>query len=1033
MCWGERERLKDLYVQGLRLLVRQLTQQRDLRQATLYAEKAAAADPLQEELHRDLMQLYAATGQPSLALRQYREMEARWQQELGELPSAATRRLAQELAARMQQMPETAKSAPAATPKPPIAAAHPAVVTSSLLGPSIAASLQGMQTFLAATCLIANGITDLPEAAVSLLKKQCLAHGGTEVAGSAQPTLLAFARAADARACALALQRERGASEPDEATSLCLALHTGEADSKEARRDMRRFLKTLLQAGHGGQILCSEETALFLRRTLEPGAALRDLGRWKLEADDTAVPLFEVATGRTFPPLRAASAHTPVLPMQFTRFFGRETELTQIRSLLPAARLVTLTGPGGTGKTRLAIEAAQQLTDTWQGAVWFVSLAAVQEAGRIVEACLEALNLPGYADLEPAAQLREHLGRQPSLLILDNLEQVAEDAGEILLPLLRQIPTLTLLATSRQRLNIAPERELTILPLPAPNGETRLDRLASCESVRLFLDRAQAVKTDFQVTTHNAATIAAICDRLDGLPLALELAAARVQSLTPAQMLTQLEDRFAFLTTRRRDIPERHRMLRTTVDWSYRLLDPDLQRFFRRLSVFREGWTLEAARDVCEEEQALDALCQLQECSLIMVESREEGELRFRMLQTLRVFGEEQMPPEERSGLQERHARFFARLAEEADTDPAQEAAWFQRLEQEHENLRVALGFRLETDRIEEAARLCAALSGFWERHGWLREGTTFLERCLADPSRLEDPTLIRSLLGSAGWFAYLQGRYEDAQAWQQRNLKHCTRTQDEEGECIARNNLALIAQVQGRLEDARHDFEASLAIARRQGSQERQAARLSNLGLLAIQQKRYKEARTSLEAALAIYQSGHNAYGIAACLCNIAKLAIYEEKYGEAIALVGESLRLFQDAGDRSGTAYALANLGMAETLHHSSDEAATHLHAALTLCREMGLYSLVPGLLETWAGNDVARARFSMAAFALAAAERLRSELRMPRSAFEAQIATKVREALDAVPQQAELVLGRIRSASLTPEQILACILTTLSGELR
>jgi predicted ATPase/DNA-binding SARP family transcriptional activator len=889
-CSLERERLQSLYIQALRRLVRRLVRERAISQALTYAERAVSTDPLQEELHRDLMQLYAAAGQPSLALRQYREVEERWREELGARPSAAIRHLAQEIAARMQQTPETTASLPPRTESPASSTSAP---------PTMAPA--GMQTFSAAQAVAEDR----------------------------------------AGLCSLA-EREQ-----------------------------------------------------------------------------------------------ASRVYRPALPMQFTRFFGREKEIAHIRERLtsqPQARLVTLTGPGGTGKTRLAIEAASLLAENWRGAVWFVSLASVQEAGGITATVLEALKLPRSGGMEPVAQLRESLGRQPALLVLDNLEQIAEGAAPILVEWLEQIPSLSCLATSRQRLNIAAEHELVVQPLPTPTGQPTPERLVRYESVRLFVDRAQAVNPDFQVTVHNAAAIAELCNRLEGLPLALELAAARARALTPTQMLAQLQDRFAFLTSRRRDLPERHHTLRATIDWSYRLLDARMQRFFASLFIFQGGWTLEATRDICAEAEALDALCQLQECSLIVADARpEETEIRFRMLQMLQAFGAEQLTPTERAALQERHAAYFARFAGEAEAHltEARQTEWLRRLERERENLRATLVYLLDSGRVNEAAPMCAALSEFWERHGWLSEAVEFLERCLTAEPSLQDPILLRRLLGSAGWFAYLQGRYREAQGWQERSLAECLQAQDREGECIARNNLGLIAQAHGQIETAWQYFEQSLEIARQQQDTERQAARLSNLGLLAIQQERHAEARTYLDEALTIFRVGKNTYGVAACLCNIAKLAIYRAEYIEAQALANKSLQLFQDAGDRSGMAYALANLGLAQTLYGARESAARDLRHALEICQEIGLYSLAPVLLEAWARNDAARSRSATAVFALAAAERLRKELNTPRNAFEEQTVAGLQEQFDRVRSRAEIQKEQVTAHSLPLDQVLAWMLDLASGD--
>jgi predicted ATPase/DNA-binding SARP family transcriptional activator len=1023
-CTLERERLEGVYVQVLRSLVRGLVRDREIRKAVPYAEKAAAAAPLHEEVCRDLMQVYTAAGQPSLALEQYRSLEERLRRELGERPSASTRNLAREISERMQEEPPARATAKA-----------PTAFNTASLAPAAAAPLPGIQTMLAVQHAA------LSEEQKEILRREARTNGGQELVGRAEFWLALFVRAADAAECALSVCKSIAESGAKPGSGTHIALHTIEADREASVTEAKQYLKSMLNASHPEQILCSEEASVFLRRSPGLSIRLRDLGRWRLQDAQAPTLLFDLQRqgdpSRDFPSPKAPSANRPALPMQFSKFIGRENELARLQALFCGehpARLVTLTGPGGVGKTRLAVEAGHILADEWLGAVCFVPLAPVQEAERIAESILDALKQPHSSGVSPMSQLCACLNEHRTLLILDNLEQVAEGAAPILASLLEGAPGFSCLATSRRLLNVCAEQELQLLPLPIPTSQIKPDRPINCESVRLFVDRAQAARPDFQVTPHNAAAIAELCTKLEGLPLALELAAARAMVLTPSQMIAQLDDRFAFLTSRRKDVAERQRTLRGAVEWSYRLLGTELQQFFSRLSVFHDGWTLAAAESVCGTHETLDALCELQECSLLTTEvSTVNGGLRFRMLQSLQAFGDEQLEARDREVLREKHAIAFASLAEQGATHLHDDtrAEWLERLEQDHENLRTALTYFVEVDRVADAARMCADLCEFWERRGWLREGAAFIDLCLTVPQQVKDRVLLRRLLSSAGWFAYLQARYSEAMEWQQRNLAECSQANDAEGECIVLNNLGLIAQAQGRDEDAWCHFEASLSIARYQGNRVRQAARLSNMGLLAIQMDRNMEAQQALEEALSIYRADGDSYGIAACLCNLGKLSIYQERYTDALALAGESMRLFDEARDRSGVAYALANLSLAKTLSADHEGAAPDLLKALSICREIGLRSLVPVLLETLARNDLARARSPSAAFALAAAERLRKELTAPRSAFEAASVAFIEARLRSAQTTAEIFAQRAHAVALTMDQILAEILKpTLGG---
>ncbi len=423
------------------------------------------------------------------------------------------------------------------------------------------------------------------------------------------------------------------------------------------------------------------------------------------------------------------------LPLTFTRFFGREDELAALGRMLRSegARLVTLTGPGGSGKTRLSIETARSLADEWHHAVWFVPLADISDAAFLFPAIRDTLKLPSLPSVPPQEQLIEALAAQPSLLILDNFEQLVEDGAPCVQELLERLPRLSILVTSRQTLNVAGEREFPVAPLPVPDESASALRLNEYSSAALFIDRAKAARVDFRADGRNATAVASICRRLDGIPLAIELAAARSLVLSPVQMLEKLKDRLDILSTRQRGIPERHRTLRAAIDWSYDLLAPELQRLFARLSVFRGGWTIEAAEVVCQEPEALDSLTRLRECSLVVTEERGD-ETRFRMLVTLREYAASQRAAGERAELERRYAGHFVALAERAEPHlrGPEQATWLERLEGEQDNFRAALAFTWALENDPSAAlRLAAALSPFWETRGHYAEGRDWLERAL--------------------------------------------------------------------------------------------------------------------------------------------------------------------------------------------------------------------------------------------------------------------------------------------------------------
>jgi predicted ATPase len=583
-----------------------------------------------------------------------------------------------------------------------------------------------------------------------VLRAEFARHGGLEVKEAGDAFLVAFSSVQSALACAVASQQALFAQPwPEAVNSLAvrMALHTGDVtvENGEYHGLALHRASRILTAAHGGQILLSEAMAALVQRDLSEGVRLLDLGVFRLRDMPASERLFQVEypgmAQRQFPPLAAEQGHKTNLPVQFTRFFGRQEELARLSHMLllpQQTRLVTITGTGGTGKTRLALEVAARLTSSLEGAVWFVELEDLRDTSLIADTVMGALHAARSPDKAPADVVAEALSAYASpLLILDNFEHLVEEGALFVQTLLARVPSLRCLVTSRQVLGLAGEREFALGPLPTPNGMHSLESLSLFESVQLFVERAQAVRPDFQITTATAPAVAQLCDALEGIPLAIELAAARAQVMTPSQMLSQIGHRFDFLVGRRRGASERQRTLRATLDWSYRLLSPDLQRFFSSLSVFRGGWTAEAAEAVCKEPLALDYLAQLRECSLVMTKE-DAAEIRFRMLETLREYGRERLTElGEKEETQRRHVHYHLALADEygATYNSPEFAARLHRLETEHDNLRAALTWckdKATPDSVETGLRLAAALRMFWDLRGYWSEGRMHLTQMLS-------------------------------------------------------------------------------------------------------------------------------------------------------------------------------------------------------------------------------------------------------------------------------------------------------------
>ncbi len=735
-----------------------------------------------------------------------------------------------------------------------------------------------------------------------------------------------------------------------------------------------------------------QELQRLLRRHLdaEPSAATQRLAEQLFgSADPTAVKASKKDTKN--PPLDAdrrqddneggavPAQRVPLrgrLPLLFDRFFGRDVELQWLKAQLRpgGTRLVTLTGTGGMGKTRLAVETGARLRDDFAGAVWFVPLADVAEPSLIMDAVFDALSLVRSAGVDAAEQVAAELSRQPSLLILDNMEHLAAGGGSVVQSLRERVPALAVLVTSRRRLSLPGEAERPLAPLPT-SGPVDLEGMSRVVGVALFIDRAQAARPDFQLTKGNREAVAALCARLDGVPLALELAAARASVLTPAQMLAQLSRRFELLVARR-GTGRMHDSLRATLEWSFGLLSPPLQRFFARLSAFRGGWTAEAAQAVCEEPAALDFLAQLRSHSLVI--TADGGQcMRFGLLETLREFAQERLAPGERRGLAQRHALFYSNLAEEArpHLTGSLQAHWIGVLHADQENLRQALDWA-QTQDPPLALRTASALSQFWYVGGHLTEGRKRLTAVLPWAEGADTAVAARAV-GGAGLLAYSQGDYAASQPLLERCLALWRALDDTEGIGQALNYLGNVAILQGRVPEARRLFEESLRLRRMSGDTAAVAATLGNLGNVAYSEGDFAAAERFYAECLQLYRTLEKQANTAFVLYNLALVSHTMGELGKARALYQESLDLQRDLGDRWGAAYSLGGLGYLCVREGDLAAARAHLDESIAVVRELDDRPGIANVLAVIGSLELAQGDYSVARLCYAESLRLAREL--------------------------------------------------------
>jgi predicted ATPase/DNA-binding CsgD family transcriptional regulator len=621
----------------------------------------------------------------------------------------------------------------------------------------------------------------------------------------------------------------------------------------------------------------------------------------------------------------AGHAHKHTLPVQLTPLFGREQELedTSMRLQRPEVRLLTLTGTGGVGKTRLGVAAAHTVQDTFPYGVYFVPLASLSDPERVIATIAQTLGLWESGDRPLLEQVQDYLREKHLLLLLDNFEQVIAAAPQ-LVDLLVSSPHLSILVTSRAALHLSGEHEFAVSPLAVPDLTQlpALADLAHVATVRLFVDRAQAVKADFQLTEANARAIAEICVRLDGLPLAIKLAAARIKLLPPQALLKRLSHRLEVLTGGVQDLPARQQTLRNTLQWSYDLLTAEEQRLFRQISVFLRGWTLEAVEAVVKSGQekgragfsVLDGVASLLDKSLLFQVGYEgQEEPRLMMLATIREYGLECLAAQgEMEATQRAHADYYLALAQQAEKElgGAQQARWLEQLEQEHENLRAALNWFLERGEATLALHLCTAIWWFWSVRGHVSEGRHFLERALAGSAGAA--TVVRAkALNAAGMLALNQDDYDAGEAFCAESLALFRQLSDKPGIALTLYRLGLLSWWKGQYPAARSLEEEALALYRELGDKGGAADPLLILSRLELVQGNYAGARSLAEESLALFREVGDRWGIAYVLLHLARMIFAQGDAARARTLVQECLKISRELGYKEGIAESLSLLG--------------------------------------------------------------------------------------------------------------------------
>jgi predicted ATPase/class 3 adenylate cyclase len=814
-------------------------------------------------------------------------------------------------------------------------------------------------------------------------------------------------------------------------------LHTGMVEHRD--RDVYGIAVNraarITAAAHGGQVLCSRAVATLVADRLPREVTLRDLGAVWLRGVAAPEQILQVLHPRLrdgFPPLRSLRANPNNLPQPLTSFVGRELELASVRRLLGGVRVLTLTGPGGIGKTRLALQVAASVVDEYLDGVWYVDLAAVSDPALVPHALASVWSLHEEAGTPLVETLCRHAQSRRALLVLDNCEHLLAACAQLVASLAHAAATLTVLATSHESLRIYGEQVYPLPPLSLPLARTDVDGLLRADAARLFLERAQMQLASFAPSAANAGVIASICARLDGIPLALELAAARVGTLPIEAIAARLDNRFALLTRGERTALPRQQTLGALLDWSHDLLDADEKALFARLAVFAGGFDLDAAEAVCPDgaiarQGVVDLVDRLVQKSLVTPDGPHD---RFRMLETIQEYAAVRLRERgEDDALRERHAAFYLAFAESAE--PAwltrtDEAAWLARLARDHANLKRALQLmQEEPPPSDRALRLCGALGHYWRMRGHWREGRDACNTAIArDTAGAAPPSVRAKALLACGMMNARLGELTAAQSLVEASLALAREAGNQVLEAGALNNLSLIVSDRGNFALAHELVRNAASINEARGNQAWQAINLANQGHYYIQQELFDEAREPLERARALARATKTRSLEALSLSRMGMLAERLGEWDDARASATAALAIYREIEAPLQQVNQLQILASVAAACGNTAEAARYLGEDLETSRDLGYRaSIVEGLdavarLAAASGDHVQAGRFLGAAAALREAVGMRATAR--ESEQQALVEATCERALGDQRWRACVAEGRAASSTVVDEAL-------------
>ncbi len=813
----------------------------------------------------------------------------------------------------------------------------------------------------------------------SIMHEAIESHNGFVFKITGDAFCCAFANGDDAVKAAVMAQKNLSTEKWDDAViKIRIGIHSGNAEwngSNYMGYITLARTQRVMACAYGEQIIVSNNTYELLKEKFPilnqqdsfasqslPGGkkdnesspkfshkiSYKDLGERRLKDLIQPVRLYQVvAEGlrESFPPLKTLDARPNNLPVQLTSFIGRETDIKEIKAHLLTNPILSLLGPGGTGKTRLALQVGAEMIDDFTNGVWFVELASLSDPLFVVVEIASVFKLSSDGKIEIFEIIKNYFREKEFLLILDNCEHLIEECAKVSEELLKLCPGLKILASSREPLHISGEITYAVptLSLPDTKKKSSLEDLLLYESVRLFIDRALTVKPDFKVTNSNAPALAKLCYEIDGIPLAIELAAARVRVLPVEKILERLKDRFNLLTGGKRTVLPRQQTLRALIDWSYDLLSEKEKLLLQRLSVFLGGFTLDAGEEICADEfieksEILDLLSNLLDKSLVKV-YESDYELRYTMLETIRQYGEEKLiATESKSGIQKKQFEFFYRFVEdsEAKLTGSQQREWIKKIDSEYENIRECLKWSLKNN-PESTLKMSVALGKFWEVRSYFFEGLNFLQTGLQLSNSVE-LILKAKVFYWTGFFSMYQGKYSESKKYLNESLEIFREIKDKSGQAVALMALATITLFEGDYENSKNLARESLLLSHEINNKSFIAANLRTLAVSMMHLGEHDDSRKNYDESLSIYRELNDSVQLAKIIGNIGALEYLRNNYEDAILAFEESLSLRNELGDRQGIAISLNNLGTVYYMKLDFDKSLQYLEDSLLIIKELG-----------------------------------------------------------------------------------------------